>query len=65
MRRRYGIVGIPIVEVGARFFMPCRGRHSGSAGPARDHREPFGSHRRDDSILMSNVVSMGGSYRWI
>ena len=24
MRRRYGIVGIPIVEVGARFFKPCR-----------------------------------------
>lgn len=24
MRKRYGIVGIPIVEVGARFFMPCR-----------------------------------------
>jgi 4-hydroxybenzoyl-CoA thioesterase len=24
MRRKYGIVGIPIVEVGARFFMPCR-----------------------------------------
>jgi 4-hydroxybenzoyl-CoA thioesterase len=24
MRRKYGIVGIPIVEVGARFFIPCR-----------------------------------------
>src|ERR671924_1439239 len=24
MRRRYGIVGIPVVEVGARFVMPCR-----------------------------------------
>ena len=24
MRKKYGIVGIPIVEVGARFFMPCR-----------------------------------------
>ena len=24
MRKKYGIVGIPIVEVGARFIMPCR-----------------------------------------
>ena len=24
MRRKYGIVGMPIVEVGARFVMPCR-----------------------------------------
>jgi len=24
MRKRYGIVGIPIVEVGARFLVPCR-----------------------------------------
>lgn len=24
MRNKYGIVGIPIVEVGARFLMPCR-----------------------------------------
>jgi 4-hydroxybenzoyl-CoA thioesterase len=24
MRKKYGIVGIPIVEVGARFFVPCR-----------------------------------------
>ena len=24
MRKKYGIVGIPIVEVGARFLVPCR-----------------------------------------
>jgi 4-hydroxybenzoyl-CoA thioesterase len=24
MRKKYGIVGMPIVEVGARFVMPCR-----------------------------------------
>ncbi|HMF50149.1 MAG TPA: acyl-CoA thioesterase [Candidatus Saccharimonadales bacterium] len=24
MRRKYGIVGMPIVEVGARFILPCR-----------------------------------------
>ena len=24
MRKRYGIVGMPVVEVGARFVMPCR-----------------------------------------
>jgi 4-hydroxybenzoyl-CoA thioesterase len=24
MRKKYGIVGMPIVEVGARFLMPCR-----------------------------------------
>ena len=24
MRRKYGIVGMPIVEVGAKFVMPCR-----------------------------------------
>jgi 4-hydroxybenzoyl-CoA thioesterase len=24
MRKKYGIVGIPIVEVGVRFLMPCR-----------------------------------------
>ncbi len=24
MRRKYGIVGLPIVDVGARFLMPCR-----------------------------------------
>src|SRR5213594_1161940 len=24
MRKKYGIVGIPVVEVGARFVMPCR-----------------------------------------
>jgi len=24
MRKKYGIVGLPIVEVGARFVMPCR-----------------------------------------
>jgi len=24
MRQRYGIVGLPIVDVGARFLMPCR-----------------------------------------
>jgi 4-hydroxybenzoyl-CoA thioesterase len=24
MRRKYGIVGMPVVEVGARFVMPCR-----------------------------------------
>jgi 4-hydroxybenzoyl-CoA thioesterase len=24
MRRKYGIVGLPVVDVGARFFAPCR-----------------------------------------
>ena len=24
MRKKYGIVGMPVVEVGARFVMPCR-----------------------------------------
>lgn len=24
MRRKYGIVGLPVVDVGARFFLPCR-----------------------------------------
>jgi len=24
MRRKYGIVGLPVVDVGARFVMPCR-----------------------------------------
>ena len=24
MRKKYGIVGMPIVEVGAKFVMPCR-----------------------------------------
>jgi 4-hydroxybenzoyl-CoA thioesterase len=24
MRRKYGIVGLPVVDVGARFFVPCR-----------------------------------------
>jgi 4-hydroxybenzoyl-CoA thioesterase len=24
MRRKYGIVGMPIVEVGAKFILPCR-----------------------------------------
>ena len=24
MRRKYGLVGLPVVDVGARFFIPCR-----------------------------------------